>query len=281
MIEDVRLTTLSKATEAILGSPFEWCGVSAGSVEIEDATNYGLTHMGTAGGVFNVASFAIAKYPITNSQYQRFIDAENGQSNPYWWTFSKEAIQWRKDRPKPRQTAFGGANVSRTRVSWFDSMAFCAWLSTELRGESGGEMGNKLDLKNVDSWPVRLPTEKEWQRAAVGDTGRQYPWGNELGETHANYNNKLGRPIDVGSYPTGQSVYGVMDMVGNLSEWCRTRWGEENNDATGYDYRVVKGGAWNIAIPEYLRAIDRNGWGPRGLLNDGGFRCTYHEVVKS
>ncbi len=53
---------------------------------------------------------------------------------------------------------------------------------------------------------------------------------------------------------------------------------EENNDATGYDYRVVKGGAWNSANPEYLRAIDRNGWGPRGVLNDGGFRCSYYKA---
>ncbi|MFN8493327.1 MAG: SUMF1/EgtB/PvdO family nonheme iron enzyme [Caldilineaceae bacterium] len=278
MSEPTRLKTISNATASIIGPPFVWCWVSGGKVELEDASHYGLKHEGTVGGVYQVASFAMAKYPITNAQYQRFISAPNGQSNPHWWSYSAQAAQWRKDRPQPRPTAFAGANVSRTRVSWFDSMAFCAWLSCELASQTGGELGRTFDTQDITTWCVRLPTEQEWQRAAVGDTGWPYSWGNELDESCANYGNQVGRPIDVGSYPSGQSVYGVMDLVGNLWEWCLTRWGEESIDVNGYIYRAVKGGAWNVANPEYLRAIDRNGWGPRGLLNDGGFRCSYHEL---
>ena len=248
-----------------------------GSVQIEDASKWEMIHKGTVGGMYHVESFAMAKYPVTNAQYQRFIDAANGQSNERWWTYSAEAIQWRKDRPKPKPTAFGGADVSRTRVSWFDSMAFCAWLSCELDSQTEREMGRKFDMQDVDTWCVRLPTEQEWQRAAVGDTGWPYPWGNELHETYANYGNHVERPTKAGSYPSGQSPYGVMDMVGNLWEWCRSRWGQESEDVHGYIYRVVKGGAWNMSNPEYLRAIDRTGFGPRGLLNDCGLRCTYHE----
>jgi formylglycine-generating enzyme required for sulfatase activity len=123
-----------------------------------------------------------------------------------------------------------------------------------------------------------LPTEQEWQRAAVGDTGWSYPWGNELDESRANYGNQIGQATNVDRYLQGQSPYGVMDMIGNLREWCRTAWGQDSLDVTGYGYRAARGGAWNIAIPEYLRATDRAGLAPRGRLNDAGFRCAYYFV---
>jgi formylglycine-generating enzyme required for sulfatase activity len=268
----ISLEAISETAEAIIGAPFAWCIVPGGSVFLEDASNYEVKP-GTAGGLYQVGPFAIAKYPITNAQYQHFIEAANGQSNPHWWSYSAEASRWWQDRPRPKQTAFAGANVSRTRVSWFDAMAFCAWLSSELSSHLGRKA---VDMNDVASWCVRLPTEQEWQRAAVGDTGWSYPWGNELDETRANYGNRNGRPVDVGSYPQGQSPYGVMDMVGNLAELCCTVWGQDNVDIHGYVYRAAKGGAWNIANPEYLRAIDRVGLSPRGRLNDAGFRCAYY-----
>jgi iron(II)-dependent oxidoreductase len=270
------LETVSKATEAIIDPPFSWCAVPGGPVQLEDASHYESHPKGTAGGLYQVTNFALAKYPITNAQYQRFIEAANGQSNKQWWTFSPEAARWWQDRPRPKATAFAGANVPRTRVSWFDSMAFCAWLSSEQENRMGANREVTLDMHTVATWCVRLPTEQEWQRAAVGDTGWSYPWGNELDESRANYGNQIGRATDVARYPQGQSPYGVMDMIGNLREWCRTAWGQDSLDVHGYTYRAARGGAWNIADPEYLQAIDRAGLSPRGQLNDAGFRCAYY-----
>jgi formylglycine-generating enzyme required for sulfatase activity len=245
------LTALSKQTESILGVPFEWCLVTGGTVTLLDASDYG----GTTGGTYQVADFAIAKYLITNAQYQRFIEHPNGFCNPQWWDFSPQGTQWRKDRRTPMPTAFAGADLPRTRLSWFDSVAFCRWLSAEL---------------NVH---VRLPTEREWQRAAVGDTGWSYPWGHEFGENRGNFMNRIGKVSPVGSFPAGQSPFGVMDMIGNLSEWCLTAWATDSTDLHGYTYRVFRGGAWNISNPEHLRAIDRgDGHSPRGRLNDRGLR---------
>lgn len=242
---------LSRQAESILGAPFEWCLVAGGSVILLDASEYG----GTAGGLYQVSDFAIGKYLVTNGQYQRFVKHPNGFHNPEWWRYSPQAIQWRIDHPHPRPTAFSGTDLPVTRVSWFDSIAFCNWLSAEI-----GAM-------------VRPPTEQEWQRAAVGDTGWSYPWGNKLDETRANYANHVGQVSAVGSFPDGQSPFGVMDMVGNLWEWCLTTWGTEGTDLNGYVYRVFRGGAWNVSNPEYLRAIDRGeGHSPRGRLNDCGFR---------
>lgn len=260
------LKALSETTESILHTPFEWCYVQGGNVWLEDARQQG----GTRGGYSQVSEFAIAMYPITNAQYECFLKHPGGFSNPRWWEFSPEAIQWHKDHKNPKPTAFQGADLPRTRVSWFDSVAFCLWLSEEVSGELQG--GNSLDIHDVSTWLIRLPTEKEWQRAAVGDTGWDYPWGNILDETRGNYGKKLGQPSEVYKYPEGKSVYGVMDMTGNVWERCITGWNQEIIDVQGYTYRVFKGGAWNVSNPDYLRSNDRGCHPPRGQLNDCGFR---------
>ena len=256
------IEALSKITVVILHSPFEWCYVEGGHVTLENATQEG----GTKGGDYLVNDFAIAKYPITNAQYEKFINHSNGFSNPHWWDYSPEAIQWRKDHKNPKPTAFNGADLPRTRASWFDSMAFCQWLSAELKSNVQFQSPNPINMA------IRLPTEQEWQRAALGDTEWVYPWGNKLDKTCGNYGNNLGQPSVVDRYPEGKSVYGVMDMTGNVWEWCLTGWNQETMDVSGYTYRVFKGGAWNVSNPDHLRSNDRGCHPPRGRLNDCGFR---------
>jgi len=250
------LEDLSKKTETFLHPPFVWRQVDGGTVFLEDASPDG----GTVGGEYLVRDFAIAEFPVTNAQYVKFLHSENGFANPRWWGFSPEATRWRQDHPNPKPTAFNGAGLPRTRVSWFDSLAFCAWLTAEL--------AHDLSTNLV----IRLPTEQEWQRAALGDTGWSYPWGEALDEKRSNYANHVGKPSPVEQYPDGKSVYGVMDLTGNVWEWCLTGWGQESIDLQGYTYRIIKGGAWNIDNPDHLRANDRGSHPPRGRLNDCGFR---------
>jgi formylglycine-generating enzyme required for sulfatase activity len=264
------LETLSKITEAMLCPPFEWCAVQAGTVTIGNASDHG----GTKGGAYRINCFAIAKYPITNAQYQRFLDDPNGFAGDAWWEFSPEAIQWHKDHRKSKPTAFDGPDLPRTHVSWFDSMAFCAWLSVTLKTQPQRN-GCTLKIQALDTWSVRLPTEQEWQRAALNDKDWHYPWGNQLEAKRGNFGGVVGHPSRVGSYPDGQSPYGAMDMLGNVWEWCLTPWGMDGMDIHGYTYRLLKGGAWNVSNPEYLRSTDRYGHPPRGRLNDAGFRCVY------
>lgn len=271
MLDSTELRALSKITAAILCPPFEWCPVDSGAVILEDATSLG----GTTDGEYHVAEFAIAKYPITNAQYRKFLDHPTGYINPAWWQYSTQAAQWRQDQPTSKPTAFDGADLPRTRVSWFDSMAFCHWLSAELENRNGIQHTTALDVHDPVTWSVRLPTEQEWQRAAVGDTGWPYPWGNQLDETRGNYAGQVGQPTRVGRYPAGKSPYEVLDLIGNVWEWCLTAWGAESIDVSGYTYRHLKGGAWNVSNPDHLRAIDRGGHSPRGRLNDAGFRWVY------
>ena len=262
------LPVLSQETETLLAPPFEWRPVKGGIVRLENALETG----GTPGGEFLVTDFAVARYLITNAQYQKFIADPLGFADPGWWEYSPQATQWHKDHPRPKPTAFDGSDLPRTRVSWFDSLAFCAWLSSRLQSPSSA---NRMDMHNPLTWRVRLPTEPEWQRAALGDTGWRYVWGDELAPSRANYAKHVGRPIPVGSYPEGQSPFGALDMVGNVWEWCLTPWGVDSVDLTGYVYRHIKGGAWNVSNLEHLSAASRGGNSPRGQLNDCGFRCVY------
>ena len=258
------ISSYSQRIETLLAPPFEWYSIDAGSVVLTDAASWG----GTSGGVFAVSAFAISKYLITNAQYEPFVKDSNGYSNHRWWEYSPQALQWRQTHKKAQGTAFDGAKLPRTRVSWFDSMAFCAWLSQVFVNTPS------FSIHDVMTWPIRLPSELEWQRAAIGDTSGPYPWGNApVDQTRVTCADWTTQPTDVDSHPSGASPYGVLDMSGNLAEWCLTKWGSNGYDVTGYDYRNVRGGAWNIEAQNiFLQATDRYGHPPRGRLNDFGFR---------
>lgn len=208
--------------EDVLPPPFAWCDIPAGRVTLE------------AGGylrettTFDVPEFAITKYPITNAQYKVFVSAKDGYADPQWWDYSGDASQWRKANPRPQATAFPVDDHPRTNVSWYDAVAFCRWLTAKTGQQ------------------IALPTAQQWQRAAQGDDGRTYPWGNEFDVNKANTRESgIERTTPVTQYPRGASPFGVLDMSGNVWEWCLTAWYIEKTALDSIGGRCLRGGSWS------------------------------------
>ena len=148
-----------------------------------------------------VEKFQMARYPVTNAQYQRFIQKTEHQPPRSW----DEGVYPEKKGDCPV-----------TEVSCEDADAYAAWAG------------------------YRLPAFEEWERAARGDDGRLFPWGDEIDKPRCNTAElAAGGTTPVGSFPEGVSAFGCYDMVGNIWEWTRTWYDEEEQH-----FRVVRGGAW-------------------------------------
>ncbi len=255
---------MSKSITDILPPPFEWINIPGGEVTLEGEMYSYIPEDKTK--TFTVEPFTIAKYPVTNAQYQVFLDAPDGYREKKWWDYSDDAKKWRANNPQPEEAKFSGGDFPRANVNWFDSLAFCRWLTARL---------NELDSPLLaEGMSVMLPTEQQWQRAAQGDDGREYPWGDEIDISYCNYDNlvsRVGRITLVTDYPKGASPYGVMDMSGNVWEWCLTQWGSGSNNYDSNEGRVLRGGSWSNSEYSALAANRYNA--PPGLWSDFyGFR---------
>lgn len=239
---------------AVLPTPFEWCVVPPGSVKIE----YNRTHQRT----FDVTEFAVGKYPITRAQFDVFLKAGDGYRDARWWNFSNEASYWRKNWLQAETMAYTQDDLPRTNVNWYEAMAFCWWLSS------------RIDSGIV----ISLPTEQQWQRAAQGDDGRQFPWGDHFVANRANTNEShLRRPTPVTQYKQWASPFGAVDLVGNTWEWCLTEWGTDSNSPHGSRDRVLRGGSWSNDN-EAAKTTCRDYGSPHDRYSVRGFRVVAFPV---
>ena len=177
-------------------------------------------------------TFKIGKYPVTNHQYRRFVDA-GGYRDEQWWSAEgrryKAQRQWQEPRwwDDPR---FNRHSQPVVGVSWLEAEAYCAWLTVQWRAEG------KIQEEEV----VRLPTRAEWEAAARSKHGLDYPWGAaEFDLACANTEeSNLGQTTPVDMYPAGRSADGLWDMAGNVFEWMADRNKQEKEQVW------VKGGSW-------------------------------------
>ncbi|MFD8350819.1 formylglycine-generating enzyme family protein [Streptomyces coelicoflavus] len=161
----------------------------------------------------HVPAFRIARTPVTAGQWARFAAAT--------------------DRPAPRPSP---ADHPVIGVTWEAATDYCRWIGQRLGG---------LD--------VRLPTEDEWERAARGDDGREFPWGEEYRTGLANLVDLgIGTTTPVGSFPDGASPFGVLDMAGNADEWTSTLYAPypgapaevPKTEDWAFDRHITRGGAF-------------------------------------
>ncbi len=219
--------------------------------------------------------YSIAKYPITNAQFAKFIEA-GGYGEKRWWTdagWKARAEGWHYDNgwkpsgtpwTEPRywtDTKWNGAEQPVVGVSWYEAVAFCLWLS-DVTGEN-----------------IMLPTEDQWQYAAQGDDGRTYPWGNDWDCKRCNNSVK---PCDsnvttpVRQYEAvNQSEFGVVDMAGNVWEWCLTDYDNKTNSSNSRaNNRVLRGGSWVNYNTNRFRCATRSRDSPHGWYDYGGVRVS-------
>ena len=182
--------------------------------------------------------YMIGKYPVTNSEFKAFINDDGYQNKDYW---TLEGWQWRQEENVSEPLywhgrKWNGPNFSVVGVSWYEASAYTHWLSKKT--------GHRYCL----------PTETQWEKAARGSSGFQYPWGNEFDKNKCNSSEcGLNRTSPVGIFPSGKSPYGCMDMAGNVWEWCAD-WYDENyykespdknpQGPEGGSGRVLRGGSW-------------------------------------
>jgi formylglycine-generating enzyme required for sulfatase activity len=189
-------------------------------------------------------AFFIDLNEVSNTDYKVFVDATQ-RIHPFHWPEGNLPLG-KEDHPV-------------VYVSWFDANEYCSWAGK------------------------RLPTEKEWEKAARGEEGLIYPWGNEwsLDKSNNPYKNSTGTE-PVGSYPEGRSPYGLFDISGNVWEWVASHYlPHPGNPVTraeyGTDKRVLKGGSWfdclsygcGLSAPTFNRSF----FTPEVKNNSFGFRC--------
>ncbi|MFQ5729391.1 MAG: formylglycine-generating enzyme family protein [Waddliaceae bacterium] len=154
-----------------------------------------------------VPAFYIDKTEVTNEQFKRFLDATGYK--PKW--------------PKNFLKHWHGGNYPRGKGNHP-----VVWVSLE-------------DAKAYAKWAgKRLPTEVEWQKAAQGEDGRTWPWGNVYDPKKANMDSNGTKPV--GSYKEGASPYGCLNMAGNV--WEMT----DSFQSDGYHYfSWLRGGSFFFA----------------------------------
>lgn len=195
-------------------------------------------------GSKNESKLYFAKYPTTNSMYSKFVDS-GGYSQGEWWVEAEADGVWKsegtiidsnypatKHRKLPfywDHHQFNKPNQPVIGITWYEALAYCRWLTQMLIREHELERGHE----------IRLPSIAEWEYAASGsDRERLYPWGDVWHDDCANTREiNVERTTPVGIFPKGATPEGILDLAGNVWEWCL-------DSHLSPNLKSAKGGSW-------------------------------------
>jgi len=226
-------------------------------------------------------AFWLDKTEVTNAMFANFVkETDYNPERVCGLVFQTDRSGWKcvagadwQHPEGPDSNIDGRDHEPVVQVNWYDAQAYCQWAGR------------------------RLPTEAEWEKAGRGTDGRKYSWGNEFDSSKVNYcdtncpnvwkdtegNDGYPQAAPVGSYPSGASPYGALDMAGNVWEWVADWYDEayytQSPSAnppgpTSGDHRLLRGGSW-YNRQSGVRAAFRNYSPPDGLYINVGFRCAF------
>ena len=220
--------------------------------------------------------FWLDKSEVSVAHFRRFVAATGYKTevekDGWSWVFTGNT--WEEvvgaNWAYPRGTEVPAPdNHPVAHIKWPDAVAYCSW--------SGG----------------RLPTEAEWEYAARGPQGYEFPWGNTFDGRRLNFcdkncplswsdqsvNDGYRYTAPVGSFPDGASWVGALDLAGNVWEWVADWYGpysaERKVNPTGPtsgEYKVLRGGSWDLGI-DFVRSFTRARDVPSSKSDSVGFRC--------
>lgn len=198
--------------------------IPAGSFSMGSHTGAGIPVHETPQHTIRLPEYRIGKYPVTNAQYEEFIQEVHRPVAP--------ALGWDGQNVPP-----GIERLPVAGVTWYDAMAYCQWLSKKTERE------------------YSLPNEAQWEKACRGKSGYDYPWGNVFDPTRCNHGQSNIAPVD--RYPE-QNDYGCFDLVGNVRQWTCTLWGEKRiAPDSRYAYPWTEDGRDNLNASRQVRRVMR------------------------
>ena len=231
----------------------------------------------------HVPAFKIARCPVTNAEYARFVEEGGYERRELWseegWSYREQEgwaqpLYWTRAGSGWREKAmFEEAELKSnhpvTGISWYEAEAYARFAGK------------------------RLPTEAEWEKAASWDEGkkrkRRFAFGDSVPEDRevANFGFRFWGTTPVGSFPEGASPYGCLDMTGNVWEWTSDKfegyagfepfpYPEYSEEWFDGDHRVLRGGSWATQAP-LLRTSFRNFFRRHFRIAFAGFRCASDE----
>ena len=205
-------------------------------------------------------AYYIDKYEVTNAQYWEFLQyIKNTGDHSKCFPSEPKGKDHTPGTPHTdwHYPYYDYPDYPVSRVDWYDAYAYATWAGK------------------------RLPTEAEWEKAARGNDGRRFPWGNVWDAKRCNVGPDA--PLSVGSFEYGKSLYGCLDLIGSVSEWCNDWYHPEyyqnspsmnpKGPETSTGLRVIKGASLFAPYAYKMRCAVRIFGKPEDRNKSIGFRC--------
>jgi iron(II)-dependent oxidoreductase len=250
---------LVPAGRVLLGPQAEQSSSSGGAVDPNPKSSDRYLH--------RVAALYLDRHPVTNEQFQQFIDAGGYEKLEYW---DEEALPALLDfvdqtgQPGPRYWIEGRHRTNEERrpvvgVSWYEATAYGRWV--------GKRMPTDAEWTKAGAWPVESAPGRIAQR--------RYPWGESFDIRRANlWGSQRKEPVDVDEYSDGASVGGIHQLVGNVWEWTSSPLGmtAESTFHVPETYKSVRGGAYDTYFENHATCHYQSGDHPLARRHNIGFR---------